>query len=179
MPEAATSPFPAAFHESGGFRLEVRPAGHILQALSRGFRADLSARLAAIAEPAPFAVRRAGPDTWFIVGEAELSAAELGRRGAELADVAWLVDQTHGRCRLIASGPDSARRLAGGIGADLSPRSFSVGAATESQYGGIGLHLARTAPDCFEILVGRSFAASLWGELASFPQCADSGSSGM
>jgi sarcosine oxidase, subunit gamma len=163
----STSPFPASVHEGAGFRLEATSAGHVLQVLARDPSADLSARLAAIAEAAPLAVRRAGPETWFIVGEAALGAAEIARRGAEIGDAAWLVDQTHGHCRIVLSGPRSAEHLARGVGADLSLRSVAVGATAQTQYRAVGLHLARAAAERFEILVGRSFAGSLWRELAT------------
>jgi sarcosine oxidase, subunit gamma len=156
-----------AAYVGAGFRLDGSPAGHILQALSREFRADLAAPLAGIAEAAPFSVRRAGPESWFLVGDAELSAADVARKGEAIANFAWLVDQTHGRCRFVISGPESERRLATGIGANLSLRHFDVGAAAEMQYAAIGLHLARTASDRFEILVGRSFAESLWNDLSA------------
>jgi heterotetrameric sarcosine oxidase gamma subunit len=162
----ANSPFPEARCEGAGFLLEARPAGHVLQVLPRASGADVSARLAGIAEAAPLAVRRAGPDSWLLVGEARLDGAEIARRGAAVADVGWLVDQTHGRCRLVLSGPRAAERLARGIGADLSLRGFAAGAAGDTQYGAIGVHLTRAAADRFEILVGRSFAESLWRELA-------------
>ena len=145
-------------------RLAWAPAGHILQALARDFAADLSGPLAAIADPLPFAVRRAGPEVWFVVGEAELSREDFAERARRVAESAWLIDQSHGRRRLILSGPGAEMRLARGVGLDF--RRFGVGASCETQYHTLGLHLTRTAPDGFEILAPLSFAESLYEALA-------------
>lgn len=148
-----------------GFELAWRPGGHVLQALARVTGADLAEPLAAIAEAEPFAVRRAGPDSWFLVGAATLGAAEIAQRSARVAGAAWLVDQSHGRRRLILTGPRSERRLARGVGLDFA--RFGIGASCETQYAHIGLHLTRTAAQTFDILVARSFAEALWQELSA------------
>jgi len=148
-----------------GFRLSWLPVGHILQALAHDFAADLAAPLAEIAEGRPFAIRRAGPDGWFLVGEAELSPADFDAKAERIAPVAGLIDQSHGRRRLLIEGPRAERRLAHGIGLDLA--RLPVGAACETQYDSLALHLTRVAPDSFEILIARSFAQSLWEHLES------------
>ena len=103
-----------------GFRLSWLPVGHILQALAHDFAADLAAPLAEIAESRPFAIRRAGPDGWFLIGEAELSPADFHAKAERIAPVAGLIDQSHGRRRLLIEGPRAERRLAHGIGLDLA-----------------------------------------------------------
>jgi sarcosine oxidase, subunit gamma len=158
---------PARKVEGRDFVLEARGAGHVLQVMAFDHRADLAADLAAMAEPEGFSVRGAGAGNWYIVGVAERSGADVARIAARLGEVAAVVDQTHGRLRFVLSGKRAAALLMRGVGVDLALKAFGVGASAATQYGDIGVHLTRTAADRFEILVARSFAESLWDELAA------------
>ena len=134
--------------------MQARPTGHVLLAL--GFPGANAPRPI---EAETFSLRPAGPDSWLIVGDRPLSAAE--RETALGADIA-LVDLSHGRERLEISGPGAARKLAAGVAIDLSPSAFPEGASCETLFGPIAIHLTRTGPDRFEIFVSRSYAMSLW-----------------
>jgi len=150
------SELPAAPYTSPrGFVLSARPVGHLLLAL--GFPGA--------AAPA-FAARPAGPSTWIVIGEAPLSPADLARREAELGGAVALVDLTHGRERLEISGPGAARKLAAGIAVDLAASAFPVGASCQTLCGHIAVHLTRSGPESFELIVGRSLARDLWRTLA-------------
>jgi sarcosine oxidase subunit gamma len=147
------------FTKRGDCRIASRPAGHILQVLARPFDAERAAHLG------EFALRPAGPGSGYLVGETPLTPRDIAQLEARLGPQARLVDQTHGRVRLELSGPGAVRLLATGTAVDLSFQRFPVGAACETLFGHIGVHLTRTGADCFELLVGRSFAENLWQEL--------------
>lgn len=137
------------------YRLNALPAGHIWLAVS--FGQPLADRLAALAP------RAAGPLAWLIVGDEARSFVETGRA---LAPEGALIDLSHGRVRYEIEGPGARAKLATGIAVDLAPSAFAEGAACETMFSHISVHLTRTGADRFEILVGRSFAESLWRELA-------------
>ena len=136
------------------FRISALPVGHIWQAVS--FGAPLESRLAA------FAPRAAGPLTWLIVGDDRRSFAAAERA---LAPEGALIDLSHSRVRYEIAGPGARAKLATGTAVDLAPSAFAEGAACLTMFNAIAVHLTRTGADCFEILVGRSFAEALWREL--------------
>lgn len=136
--------------------MRARPMGHMLLAL--GFPGA--------AAPA-FAVRPAGPQTWIVIGDAPLSPGDLAQRESELGGAVALVDLTHGRERLEISGPGAARKLAAGVAVDLASSAFPVGASCQTLCGHIAVHLTRTGPESFELIVGRSLAHDLWRALSA------------
>lgn len=143
-----------------GYRLRQLPAGRIWVAVS--FGAPLEGRLAALA-PQRYALRDAGPRAWLIVDDDPRPFADAERA---LAPEGALVDISHGRARYEIEGPGARAKLATGTAVDLSSAAFAEGAACETMFNRIGVHLTRTGADRFELLVGRSFAESLWRELA-------------
>jgi sarcosine oxidase, subunit gamma len=167
MAEATTllrSPLPETPVESHGVRVAALPTGHVIQALEAAGAGDLRETLSALADATPHALRRAGPDGWYLVGERRWTRAMLAQAEATLGDRAALVDQSHGRVRIGLSGPGCRRLLATGTAVDLSDAMFPVGAATETLFGHVGIHLTRVGEDAYEILVGRTFALTLWEE---------------
>ena len=141
----------------GGYRLRRLPTARIWVAVS--FGASLEDRLAALA-PQRFALRDAGPRAWLIVDDDIRPFAEAERA---LAPEGALVDISHGRARYEIEGPRARAKLATGTAVDLSV--FADGAACETMFNHIAIHLTRTGADRFEILTGLSFAESLWREL--------------
>jgi len=150
-----------------GCRIVSKPAGHILQILAPPFAAGVESRLIELTGGDAHALRGAGPGVWRLVGEASLTPQDIVDREARLGPQVHIIDQTHGRVRLEISGAGAVRLLATGAAIDLSPPRFPVGSACETQFGRIGIHLARTGADRFELLVGRSYAMALWEELTS------------
>ena len=146
-------------------RIAYRPAGHILQMLMRPFANDISERLPELTDGSAYALRAAGPGVWYIVGDATLTPHEIEQREIRLGRLVTLIDQTHGRVRLELVGPGAGRHLATGTAVDMSPTRFCLGSACETLFGHIGVHITRTGPDHFEVLVGRSFAWSLWEQM--------------
>jgi sarcosine oxidase, subunit gamma len=143
----------------GAYRLRALPAGPIWLAVS--FGEALESRLAALA-PRPFALRAAGPLSWLIVGDDPLP---FGAAERALSPEGALIDLSHGRVRFEISGPGARHKLSTGTAVDLAPVAFAEGVACDTLFNHIGVHLMRTGADRFEILVGRSFADSLWREL--------------
>ena len=141
------------------YRLAALPATHIWLAVS--FDETLEGRLAAFASR-PFALRAAGPLTWLIVGDDARNFADAERA---LTPEGALIDLSHSRLRYEIEGPGARAKLATGTAVDLAPLAFAEGAACETMFNHISVHLTRTGADRFEILVGRSFAESLWREL--------------
>ena len=165
---APTLPLPETAYETpnGDCRIAFRQTGHVLQVLAPPFGADVSAHLSKLSEGGSCAVRATGPGAWYVVGDALLTPQDVAHWETQLGAQITLIDQTHGRVRLELSGPGAARRLATGTAVDLSLHRFAEGAACETLFGHISIHLTRTDPDRFEVLVGRSLALSLWDELA-------------
>ncbi|CZT37429.1 sarcosine oxidase subunit gamma family protein [Rhizobium sp. 9140] len=151
---------------SRAIRLEALPEGHVIQVLGKPGDTLSMARLKAISDGAPHAVRAAGLGQWFIVGDRAKTHAELADLFASLQPEAFGVDQSAGRVRILAAGPMVERMLAKGTAVDLSLSNVPVGHATTALIGHIAAHITRTGNDTFEIMVLRGFAQSLWDDLA-------------
>jgi sarcosine oxidase gamma subunit len=81
-----------------------------------------------------------------------------------------IVDQSHGRVRILVRGPMAVRVLAKGTAVDLALSAFPVGHASTTLIGHIAAHVTRIDQDAFELIVLRSFAESLWDELGLMSQ---------
>ena len=132
-----------------------------LLALARA-RYDLDLPMApCVARNATHAFVWAGPGQWLLVAEQREGLAEL----SELAAVS---DQSDARAALRLSGPKVRDMLAKGCMIDLHPAAFPPGAAAMTSVAHIGVHLWRVDAGAdggdamFDILVGRSMAASFW-----------------
>lgn len=165
-PHPAVAPFALAASD-GSVRLAALADGAVLQVVARRGRRPDAAALAALGDGTPHAVRPTGPDGWLIVGDMPLAAAEIRRRAAAIAAEAVLVDASHGWTRLVLSGPGAADLAATGTGIDLDPAAFPPGASAATLYGLVAVHLTRTGPDAFEILVPRSYGRDLADGLAA------------
>jgi len=103
-------------------------------------------------------LRAIGPGIWQIVGD-DGAVPEAAALRATLAGVATVVDLSHARVALQASGPAAARTLAKHCGLDLHAARFPTGSVTNTRFGHIGMTLTRIddAPT-FELLVFRGYA---------------------
>ena len=110
-------------------------------------------------------LRSPSPHQWFWVGSCEVSEDRLAGILAKLPDGFAMSDQTHGRVRIAVSGAKVRDVLAKGTMIDLAPDVFAIGQSAMTQIGHIGAMITRSDDDCFEIMVLRSFAVSLWDEL--------------
>lgn len=136
-----------------GVTLTALPEDRLWQALARPGT-----------DPAPLtpygALRGIGPGQWLIAGPGPGSLAEAQ---AALAPGFALSDQTHGRVRVSLCGPRAADLLAKGTAVNVA--LLPEGGAAQTLFGHIGITLARTGPEAFELAVLRGFALSLWEEL--------------
>lgn len=171
MPEIALVSTPVLPHPplqvSSTLRIEALAEGHVLHVLANAGSEVGPDQLAALGDGTPHAVRSYAPGQWFIVGDARIAPSLIRERAAGLGTAAAIADQSHGRVRLALSGPGARDLLARGCGVDFSARMFAVGASAATLYNHIGIHVTRTGDDRFEILVLRSFAQSLWEDLAT------------
>lgn len=149
-----------------GVRIEALAEGHVIHVLAGNGAEKLAPFLAKHApEKGPFAVRAISPGQWFIAGDKPLSHSEMTALFSTLAPRADCVDQSHGRVRIQVSGAKVEHMLAKGTAVDLALIAFPVGHATTTLIGHIAAHITRTDADCFEIIVLRGFAESLWEDL--------------
>jgi sarcosine oxidase subunit gamma len=148
--------------------LEARTICLVLAAA--GARDEIGARLAALAPLHGFLLRWAGVGRWFVASAGHDPARLVGILQEALARLASILDQSDGQVAIGMTGGSVRATLAKGCALDLHPDSFKLGDAAATLLGHIPVHLTRTGADDFEILVPRSYAASLWdslGEMAA------------
>ncbi|MEQ9348587.1 MAG: sarcosine oxidase subunit gamma family protein [Thalassospira sp.] len=163
------SPFPAKRDANGHAAVHIAPigAGFVFHVLgnAQADEASLKKLIHDIAPDVGGDLRSPSPGQWFWIGACEVSQDRQGEILAKLPGDFAISDQTHGRVRLSVSGGKVRDVLAKGTMIDLGPDVFAVGASAMTQIGHIGAMITRTDEDCFEIMVLRSFAVSLWDEL--------------
>ena len=166
MPEPA-----AKGAEAPGVRIAVLDPRAILLVLAASkARDEAGAQLTSLASQRGRSLRQAGPGRWLIVAIASDPAALLGDVRQALGGSASVLDQSDGQVAIGMTGGSVRATLAKGTAVDLNPESFRVDEAAPTLIGHIPAHLTRTGADDFEILVPRSYAASLWdslGEMAA------------
>jgi heterotetrameric sarcosine oxidase gamma subunit len=105
----------------------------------------------------PSEVRHVGPGEWLLVSGDGAQAPQI--------DGAMVVDQSHGRTLFRLSGPDSIAILMRGVAVDLAGGALPIGGSTSMAFGHLSINLARIAENAFEVIVGRSFAESLYHDV--------------
>ena len=148
---------------SDAFAMKALPEGTAVQVLGKPDGEDLTGLLRELAGAGTTAVRTAGPGQWFLVRDEPTSHADLHALLVRLAPHAFGVDQSHGRVRIEVSGSAATRVLAKGTAIDFE--SMATGQSAMTLIGHISVHMTRTAPDRFELMVLRGFAESLWEDL--------------
>lgn len=139
-------------------------------------RAQAAGTLAAALDlPAPAAnrssgaagksLRCVGPGVWLLVGQPAL-LPDVAALRMRLGASATVVDLSHARCALQLRGAAASRLLAKSCGLDLDVSNFPTGAATNTRFGHIGMHLSRTDDlPTFELLVFRGYAQCVFDAL--------------
>lgn len=139
----------------------------------RGKAASLSQAMAdhfGLACPAPghsamsldLALHWCGFEQWYAVGDGPADGALHEEMRDRLAGLAAVSDQSHGRVIVRLAGPHVRDVLAKGTPVDLHPRSFGPGRCAVTQMAHVGVHLAQTGPEAFELSLFRGFAESFW-----------------
>ena len=121
------------------------------------FRAAEQAVAGTLAALPPGEARPVGPGEWVLVSGDGAQAPEI--------DGAMVVDQSHGRTLFRLSGPDAIAILMRGVALDLAGGALPVGGAASMAFGHQSINLARIAENAFELVVGRSFAESLYHDM--------------
>ena len=110
-------------------------------------------------------LRHVGPGVWLVVGEST-ALPLIGELRTQLGVDATVVDLSHARCVLQLQGTATNRTLAKYCGLDLDVSAFPTGSATNTRFGHIGIHLARTGDlPTFELLVFRGYAEFVFESL--------------
>ncbi len=100
------------------------------------------------------------PDQWLAISS---STSDLcAKMEAKLSHLAAVTDQSHGRIVLRLSGSRARDVLAKGSPVDLRPGSFKPGMCAATQISHVGVLIACTGADSFELSVFRSFAEGFW-----------------
>ncbi len=146
-----------------GVSLEALPEGTVLHLLARPDTG--SPQIIGDASLSGLSLRSVSVGQWFAVGATALPFADLDAIAEKLRPVADIVDQSHGRVRILVRGPQATHVLAKGTAIDLSNTAFPVGQSATALIGHIAAHITRTEQDAFELLVLRGFAESLWDDL--------------
>lgn len=146
--------------QRNGISLEARPEGTLLHLLARASARELAGFPG---HATGLSLRPVSPGQWFAVGDTALPHGDLKALAASLKPEADIVDQSHGRIRILVRGPMATRVLAKGTAVDLAV--LPVGQSTTTLFGHIAAHMTRLEEDAFELIVLRGFAESLWDEL--------------
>ena len=107
-------------------------------------------------------VHWAGADQWLAVADGYREGVLFAELCARLAGLASVSDQSHGRIALTVAGPRARHVLAKGTPVDLHPRAFGPGRCAVTQMAHVGVHIAQTGDDEFEVSLFRGFAESFW-----------------
>jgi methylglutamate dehydrogenase subunit D len=153
---------------------EVRDAGLATVTARKGRRAELiEAARSAFGVDLPVTPRWvegpeiifiwSGPDQWLAYKSAAPAGGMEALLAPSLANLASVVDQSHGRTILRVTGPNVRDALAKGVTVDLHPRAFKTGdtAATLVSHIAVQLWQIDDRPT-YEFAVARGFAQSFW-----------------
>ena len=147
--------------------LDGRAISLVLAAAGAGD--EVGARVASLAAQHGLSPRWAGVERWFVVASDD-PARLITSLQEVLGSAASILDQSDGQVTIGISGACVRATLAKGTALDLHPDAFKSGDAAATLLGHVPVQLARTGVDDYEILVPRSYAASLWeslGEMAA------------
>ncbi len=104
-----------------------------------------------------------GPDQWLAYRHPAPAAGMEAALAGPFGKFAAIVDQSHGRTLLRATGPRVRDALAKGLAIDLHPREFKTGYAAVTAVAHIGVHFWQTDDrPTYEFAVPRGFALSFW-----------------
>ena len=109
--------------------------------------------------------RVVGPGQWLVVSQdlgADELVAEITTRTGPAASV---IDSSDAQVLLCLDGPNVRRILAKCVAVDVHRDVFPEGRSTNALVARVSANIARTGPDRFEIVVGRSLALGAFEEI--------------
>ena len=130
-------------------------------AMKKDFGLDLP-DMGASASARGVSLHGTAPEQWLAVAPASAAGTLAGRLDRKLGSMAMVTDQSHGRTVMRIEGARARDVLAKGTAVDLRPTSFKPGMCAATQIGHVGVLIACTGTDSFELSVLRSFAEGFW-----------------
>ncbi len=106
------------------------------------------------------------PEQWLAVAPGAAAGSLAVRLERKLGTLAMVSDQSHGRTVMRLAGARARDVLSKGTAVDLRPAAFRPGMCAATQIGHVGVLVACTAEDSFELSVLRSFAEGFWQGLS-------------
>jgi sarcosine oxidase subunit gamma len=104
-----------------------------------------------------------GPSIWLLVMEPGTALPSTLTAGGAIGSAFTVaLDASHAYTRIAIAGPKASELLAKGCAIDLHPRRFLPGGCAVAALAGMRCTIWRVAHEAFEILIGRSYAVSLW-----------------
>jgi sarcosine oxidase subunit gamma len=109
-----------------------------------------------------------GPTSWLLVAADGAALSDFAATRAKLNDARGALFDIGASCvAWTVAGPRSATLLAKGCPLDFHPRSFAEGACAQSMFGHVNTLFYRRDASTFTLIVGRSYARSLWRTLCA------------
>ncbi|MCA3555887.1 sarcosine oxidase subunit gamma [Aestuariivirga sp.] len=140
-----------------GVTFSVRHPMSVVTVIARAGQAQ-----AAAAALKAYEAQWAGPGQWFVLAGNRGEGALYRELRANLAGLASVSDQSHGRVIIRLAGPRVRAVLAKGTPVDLHPDAFPVGRSALTQMAHVGVHLTRVGADSYDVSVFRGFSESFW-----------------
>jgi methylglutamate dehydrogenase subunit D len=102
------------------------------------------------------------PGHWLAIKAAGGNANLAARLDKIIGSAGLVTSQSHGRSLIRLSGPRARDVLAKGTPVDLSDSACKPGMVAATQIGHVGVVVACTGADSFDLLVHRSFVEGFW-----------------
>lgn len=104
-----------------------------------------------------------GPTSWLLVAAEASTLTDFAAKRARLNGARGaLFDITATFVAWTIAGPRAAAVLAKGCPLDFHPRAFAEGTCAQSVFGHVNALIYRRAASTFTLIVGRSYARSVW-----------------
>jgi sarcosine oxidase subunit gamma len=130
-------------------------------AMKKDFGLDLPG-MGGLATARGMSLHGSAPEQWLAVAPGAAAGSLASKLEKKLGAMAMVSDQSHGRTVIRMEGPRARDVLAKGTAVDLRPTSFKPGMCAATQIGHVGVLIACTGANSFELSVLRSFAEGFW-----------------
>ncbi len=130
-------------------------------AMKKDFGLDLPG-MGASASARGMSLHGNGPEQWLAVAPDAAAGSLAQKLEKKLGAMAMVSDQSHGRTVMRMAGARARDVLGKGTAVDLRPDKFTPGMCAATQIGHVGVLIACTAENSFELSVLRSFAEGFW-----------------
>ena len=129
---------------------------HLTQTLKSTYRLEMVPKIGGLFQEKKYVLIAIDPlKFWLVFFQADISLPEMN------PDIAVHLDLSHSKSLIRISGPHGERLLNQFLPVDLRETNFSQDKVVSSAIHHVGVHLWRKR-DSFNILIPRSFVASIW-----------------